>query len=81
MVFSQKRVFLGLTLVLLAHSVNGGPLCVAACNALWVTCVAGLTCISGGAAAGPPCDAAYVACVQMCNGPIPPPIFTGYPRF
>ena len=79
MVFSQKRVFLGLTLVLLAHSVNGDPLgraaCIAACNALWVTCVAGLTCILGGAAAGPPCDAAYVACVQMCTRFIPPPIF------
>jgi hypothetical protein len=63
MVFCQKLVFLGLTLGLLAHSVSGGPwvaaVCFTACNAVWFTCVSGIT--------GQTCGAGFPAAVVTCN--------------
>jgi hypothetical protein len=74
MVFCHKLVFLGLTLVLLAHSVSGGlgcgTVCVAACNAAWVACVAGITVYTWGTgfeAALVTCNSAQEVCFAGCT--------------
>jgi hypothetical protein len=82
MVFCHKLVFLGLTLVLLAHSVSGGPavgtVCVATCNAAWVACVAGITASTWGTGffgALATCNslqqACFGACAILCALPTP----------
>jgi hypothetical protein len=82
MVFCHKLVVLGLTLVLLANSVSGGPgfaaLCITACNVAWVACVGGITLYTSGAGfstAITTCNAVQKVCLAACtfSGALPTP--------